>query len=137
MGYDRTLDVELIRETLRSGSKCLTPEGEIHIIVHFARNGINQFDLWCMHETAEMAGFCWRGGVPINWKDLTAYHPKDVTGKDWTPTCCYLLIFTPMKKANGQPWDWTPYRLNKNYKMGDDLGAMPGQGGGRGSKEAS
>lgn len=125
--YDRKLDPELIRETLVSGSKQLTPSGEIHIIVHFARNGINQFDLWCMRDTAEEKGFVWRAGLPIDWKDLEAYHPKDVTGKDWTPTCCYLLVFTPAKTKDGKPWDYKPYKVDKNYlaKAGHDLGAMP------------
>lgn len=128
--YDRKLDPELIRETLVSGSKELTPTGEIHIIVHFARNGINQFDLWCMRDTAEEEGFVWRAGLPIDWKDLEAYHPKDVTGKDWTPTCCYLLVFTPLKDANGKLWDYQPYKMDKNYlaKAGHDLGQMPSSG---------
>lgn len=88
-------EMPLIRGLMESARHELTPTGEIHLILHTNKAGINQFDIWHIRDIVEQAGYIWRGCLPFNWKLLPPYRPKDVTSKNWTPFEPMIHVFTP------------------------------------------
>jgi len=84
-----------MRGTFRSAQKLLTTTGELHIIMHTARQGVAQFDRWNIRDLAEQENLVWRAALPFDPAKMPAYNPKDVTGTPWRPYEPRVHVFTP------------------------------------------
>jgi len=93
--FDRVDDTDLMRGTFRSAQKLLNPSGELHVIMHTARQGVAQFDRWMIRDLAEEENLVWRAALPFDSKKMSAYNPKDVTGQPWKPFEPRIHVFTP------------------------------------------
>jgi len=102
--FDAKEDPELIMGTLACCQHELADGGEIHIIMHMARNGLSQFDFWQLRDWVEDTGCVWRGCFPLDYRNFIYYQPKDVTGKPWRPATCMCHIFSP------KGMKWQPYK---------------------------
>jgi len=100
--FDRVDDTDLMRGTFRSCQKMLNSTGELHTIMHTAREGVAQFDRWKIRDLAEQENLVWRAALPFDPKKMPAYNPKDVTGKPWRPYEPRVHVFTP------QHSEWRP-----------------------------
>jgi len=85
----------MIRGTLKSARSLLTKTGELHLIIHTNKLGINQFDVWGLRQIVEDENFVWRASLPFGWRLLHPYAPKNVEGKPWTPSHPQIVILTP------------------------------------------
>jgi len=105
--FSKSQDTDLIGGTLRSAQQELAPDGELHMILHTSKAGLNQFDLWGVRELAEATGMVWRATLPFDWHLIPPYHPKDVTGQNWNPFEPLVVVFTPKAKSkNDHRWTW-------------------------------
>merc|ERR1711879_730597 len=103
--FDRVEDTDLMRGLFLSAQKNLTPNGELHVILHTSRQALNQFDLWCVRELAEQENMRWVTSLPFDPKKMPRYQPKDVTGTPWRPFEPMLNIFV------GRYSDWQPHTM--------------------------
>lgn len=113
--YDADLDDDLIGGLFSSAQKELSPEGELHIILHTNKDYMDQFDLWGIRDLAEQQGMIWRAALPFEWRTIPPYHPKDVKNNQWRPFVATIHVFTPRdtqwdprKRAwrpRGENWD--------------------------------
>jgi len=110
---------QLLRGLFMSSKRELTSNGELHLILHTSKLGINQFDMWGVRQLAEACGFVWRSSLPFNFRLLAPYYPKDVESNRWTPFEASIQIFTP--KNNGfrvekRLWREPPAKEQKKVK---------------------
>jgi len=115
----------LLHGLFLSSKRELTNNGELHMILHNSKLGINQFDMWGIRELAEDCGYVWRASLPFNFRLIPPYYPKDVSSNKWTPFEASIHVFT-VKDSGWKPekrlWRSAP---SKETKLAKNLENCP------------